>query len=362
MAWFRVASMVAGLMVAMINTIGHYQPWILWANLILAIIWCASAWILLAWRGPRQGQSHTALIIAEVLSGMLISADLFVISFAHIPVYSARRNLWRNWILLTIFNLAYAAFAAMTGDFEVSEAVNKIPVGWAQLLTTIQVVVFSGFAYLAGCLIVIFQDRTIELEQAQSALASAARNEERLRITRDLHDTLGHHLVSLQLNLEVAARKAPAEVAAIVERARIITQLLLADTRDVIGAMRDDRIGDLSTAIRSLGERVAGLDLLLDIDTTLDLPPDLKAMLFHACEEGITNALKHGLAHRIEILIRKERARIVLRITDDGAGCDKAAAGMGLAGMQNRFLHAGGGLGWTSQQGTGFVVTGWLPA
>lgn len=91
-----------------------------------------------------------------------------------------------------------------------------------------------------------------ELVARQSLLAESSRIAERLRISRDLHDTLGHHLTALSLQLDVAARLASGQAAAHVREAHAITRLLLGDVRDVVSRMRDERLDRTRAVLKAL--------------------------------------------------------------------------------------------------------------
>jgi hypothetical protein len=91
-----------------------------------------------------------------------------------------------------------------------------------------------------------------DLQAAQARLADSSRTEERLRISRDLHDTLGHHLTALSLQLEVASRVTEGTAADHIRQAHAITRLLLSDVRDVVSALREPKRVDIAQAIREL--------------------------------------------------------------------------------------------------------------
>src|SRR5207244_2713563 len=83
-----------------------------------------------------------------------------------------------------------------------------------------------------------------------------------LRIARDLHDLLGHHLAALSINLEVARHMTGGEAREQIEKSQAVTKLLLSDVRDVVSRMREDEPVDLTAAVKSLSDRVRkpGLD------------------------------------------------------------------------------------------------------
>src|SRR4030095_14137207 len=84
-----------------------------------------------------------------------------------------------------------------------------------------------------------------ELRATQGLLAESVREAERVRISREVHDTLGHHLAALSVNLEVATHLAQGKAAEHVGQAHTLAKRLLADIRNVVGTLREDRAVDL---------------------------------------------------------------------------------------------------------------------
>jgi signal transduction histidine kinase len=201
-----------------------------------------------------------------------------------------------------------------------------------------------------------------ELQQAQARLADSSRAEERLRISRDLHDTLGHHLTALSLQLEVASRLTEGKAAAHVQQAHAITRLLLSDVRDVVSTLREARPIDLGLEIRALAETPSALAIHVDIPPGLDVPDADRAEAVLRCvQEIITNATRHAQARNLWIRIESRAGGIALHARDDGQGVRQLSLGHGLTGMRERFAALAGSVEFEAHPESGFEVRGFMP-
>jgi signal transduction histidine kinase len=185
---------------------------------------------------------------------------------------------------------------------------------------------------------------------------------ERLRISRDLHDTLGHHLTALSLQLEVASRLASGPAAERVHEAHAITRLLLSDVRDVVSRLRETSRFNLAEAVRALAESAGTLDIHLQVPDGLDVDDPRQAHAILRCvQEVITNTARHAAARHLWIAIERQPDGIALSARDDGRGSDVVAWGNGLRGMRERFEEHSGRVEFSSAAGRGFEVRAFMP-
>ena len=196
----------------------------------------------------------------------------------------------------------------------------------------------------------------------RSLLEAGARDGERLRLSRELHDVAGHSLTALKFNLELALRLPEAERAAKIEAARALADALLDDIRGVVGQLRQHDGIALEPALRLLVERVPGVAVDLRIDPTLRLDQIEQAETLVRCvQEAITNALRHADARGIAITVQHDADGVHAAIVDDGRGRSRIVPGNGLTGMRERLEGLGGRLDLESMSGRGFAVRAWLP-
>lgn len=201
-----------------------------------------------------------------------------------------------------------------------------------------------------------------ELRATRALLAESTRVGERLRIARDLHDSLGHHLTALSLQLDVAARKTAGPAAAHVQEAHAIARLLLTDVRNVVGDLRGQDEVDLSSAIRALATKDGMPRVHIEMPETLYAETPAQAnTLLRCAQEIITNAMRHAGAQNVWIRLEAGTDGIRLEAHDDGAGSATLTTAHGLNGMRERFEEHGGRVEFSTAAGRGFGVRAFLP-
>lgn len=202
-----------------------------------------------------------------------------------------------------------------------------------------------------------------ELRATRELLAESSRIAERVRIARDLHDVVGHHLTALSLNLETASHLAEGKAKDYVERSQSLAKLLLSDVREVVGQMRQQ--GDelnLSQAIRRLAEGLPTPRVHLDMPEHFAVKDPQRAQVIMRCvQEIITNTVRHARARNLWIRFEECPDGLTLSARDDGRGTPELSPGHGLTGMRERLKQLGGRLKWESERGRGFRLEAWLP-
>jgi signal transduction histidine kinase len=228
---------------------------------------------------------------------------------------------------------------------------------------------FSGFVFVVS-LVALQQVQAreeqrrlnAELRATRALLADSARVNERTRISRELHDLLGHHLTALSLNLEVAGHLSEGRAKEHVQQAHTLARLLLTDVREAVSQLREGGAIDLASALRLLAENVPKLDIHMQIDEPLTVDdPECAHVLLRCAQEAITNAVRHSGASGLWLNARREGSHVILQVRDDGRGCDQVTAGNGLRGLGERLRQHGGRVEIVSQRNQGFQLTITLP-
>ena len=202
-----------------------------------------------------------------------------------------------------------------------------------------------------------------ELRATRALLAESARVNERTRISRELHDLLGHHLTALSLNLEVAGHLVQGRAQEHVSQAHTLAKLLLSDVREAVSRLRTDDAIDMAATLLPLADHVAGLKIHMDMPRPFLLDdPERAHVLLRCTQEIITNAVRHASARNLWITARRMDGHIGIEARDDGAGADAIIPGNGLRGMRERLAQHGGDLQVSSRPGEGFRLHLSLPA
>jgi signal transduction histidine kinase len=199
----------------------------------------------------------------------------------------------------------------------------------------------------------------VELQAASVLLSESARTAERLRISRDLHDLIGHQLTVLALELETARHREGEQAREHVERANGVARELLADVRSTVGELRVEPL-NLAAALTQVACDLPGLEVQIEVAPDVDVGEEQAAAFVRAVQEIVTNALRHAGARTLRIEVSSERGDAVLFAVDDGAGARKLTVGNGLRGLAERFEALGGSASFDGS--CGFRVTAWVPA
>ncbi|HEU4671598.1 MAG TPA: sensor histidine kinase [Candidatus Limnocylindrales bacterium] len=196
---------------------------------------------------------------------------------------------------------------------------------------------------------------------AREDLARLAVAEERNRIARDLHDTLGHTLTLVAIKSELAGRLLPADPvrakAEIADVERVARGALATVRETVSGAHQPSLAAELAAAPSVLA--AAGIRARVDGAPT-DLPPAVEAVLAWTIREGITNVVRHSGASAAEVCVRSEPGRATAEIVDNGPGGEihgprhATSRGAGLRGLRERVGLVGGELEAGGVPGGGF--------
>jgi signal transduction histidine kinase len=228
------------------------------------------------------------------------------------------------------------------------------------------------------------EESNAELEEAHRQLQKYASEveeltivRERTRLAREIHDTLGHYLSILNIQLETISKlqeRDPARAVHEIAEARRVASQSMQEVRNAIAALRPTSIATLTLteAIALLGrefeENAGETELTLDLDTQLPpLSPDMQVALYRAVQEALTNVRKHAHASKVLVRLRYENELLELLVLDNGRGASTSDAnsqpggGFGLVGLRERIELLGGQVAYSPAEPAGYRVTVQVP-
>jgi signal transduction histidine kinase len=200
-----------------------------------------------------------------------------------------------------------------------------------------------------------------QLEAAQARLAEASRAQERLRISRDLHDGMGNQLTALSLTLDLLGREVTGPATESIAQAKLLAAGLLRDTRNIVSHLRESKSSvrdEIARLARALPRPHTSLDLAADLD---EVSEPVGEALVRVVQESLTNVARHSSAENAWVQVVRSEGLVHFEVRDDGSGARTVRAGNGLSGMAERVALLGGELTWSTNPGAGFLITGWIP-
>lgn len=190
-----------------------------------------------------------------------------------------------------------------------------------------------------------------QLQEYAARAEELAISEERNRLAREMHDTLGHRLTISAVQLEAVEkllRAEPERAALMITTVKEQIRAALADLRQTVATLREPLESDLPLE-HALPRLIANFRRATGIEVTLSLPPSLPALtpqqrltLYRAIQEGLTNVHKHAQATHAWVTLESNGESITLLVRDDGHGPQGGEGGFGLRGLRERAAQLGG--------------------
>ncbi len=191
--------------------------------------------------------------------------------------------------------------------------------------------------------------------------------QERKRLSRDLHDGIGQTLTALSLAIDGASGSEPKLQRSHLRRARKLSEIALTEVRSTAERVRPPRLEErgLESALREMaGNCGAMINLNLDHDAAVDMTPATMLEVFRITQEALANAVRHAEASQIQLIMAPAANGVLLEIRDDGRGFERSNVGprrLGLANMRERAATMGAPLNISSAPGRGTNVSLLIP-
>ncbi|MEV0352938.1 sensor histidine kinase [Nonomuraea sp. NPDC050680] len=336
-------------------------------------------WPFLRWNraASRTRRAVSLLFVLAALGGMgtgsaITTIPLAVVVLTHIvSVFGFGGGAW--------FSVVAVGFT-LTANLMLGRDI------WRLLAETIVMAVFTVWALIATRVLLGARQRAADNERLLAELTDAHAKlrryaarvgeltvaEERARMSREMHDSVGHYLTVINLGLENAQRyraARPDEAWAEVRQAQQLTVEALADTRRWVRALKplalEGKAGATALAELARSFEGTGLDVTFQAEGAGPaLDEEAELVMYRALQEGLTNAARHSGARRVEVVLGASDGHVELAVTDDGRGAadGELCGGHGLAGLRQRVSALGGSLHAGSRAEGGFTLRVNLPA
>lgn len=191
-----------------------------------------------------------------------------------------------------------------------------------------------------------------QLRQYSLQIEELAAVQERNRIAREIHDSLGHALTSLNVQLQTGLKlwkRNPEEAHVFLEQAQQLGTMAMQEVRHSVSTLRADERPEppLQESIAALLQEFrqsTGIPIQSSIHLTTPLSPEMSRILYRLAQEALTNICKHAEATETQLNLRTELDKVYLEIADNGKGFfhGKSTSGYGLQGMRERVAAANG--------------------
>lgn len=357
-----------------LNSIGRFRA--------VVLIFLAVAYLVNGVAGYVWARNGSALRRAIIYLALQIGIGATLLFLARSPVIMfAMLPLAGQAVVLMSRHVMFAACAVMWLLLVVP---MTIFIGWRPALVL-------GVFFLAGIVFVVvitelavkeqranrevkrlvteLQSANDKLRQYADQVEELATLKERNRLAREIHDSLGHYLTVVIVQIEAAMALIEKDRERSLDglrKAQGLAQKGLAEVRESVAVLRAPRTeaGSLIESLNNLFEecRVSGLAAEFRlIGTPRALSASAELALYRAAQEGLTNVRKHSQAQAATVTLDYAAEAVWLRVHDAGIGATEPKKGFGLVGMHERVTHLGGELRIATAANEGFTLEVGLP-
>lgn len=311
---------------------------------------------------------YTSIIASIVFGGVLkffvggyIEIYLYIILFniAFLRNMKAVKYLYTLNVLVIIFVPVFR-IASLEG------------VGFLQVFIENPLDIFMILVLLFFSTTTMFSYRALiieknKVEKLNKEIEELAITKERNRVAQEIHDNLGHNLVALNMNLDVAGNMVDKEdeIKEIIIKCQRLTKDSMENLRRAVYALKDKDISQgLIKSIAKLIHNIdhnSNIDIYYNIDDKIEeYPTEYTNIIYSTLKEGITNSIKHSNCSEIKIYVEIGE-QIYMTVKDNGIGCEEIVKGNGLIGIEERVNKIGGQVSYITKKGKGFLIDIKLP-
>ena len=300
-----------------------------------------------------------AVTLAATLAGD-IAYDNFLFAGPLVALYTVAAHVGRPRSLVAAGGTAVVLPLLLLGESGVS------------LGALLAIAATFGAAWLLGDNIRTRRERAARLEAERRANEQRTAAEEQARISREVHDIVGHSVSVMTIQAAAADDAFESRPAQVREALRAIESTgreTMSELRRLLGGIRPDDDARFAPApgldgLDALVDRVRGAGLAVELSAERQadaLPPSVDLTAYRIVQEALTNTLKHARATRARVDVRRRNGALEIEVVDDGEGAEAATPGHGIIGMQERAALFGGDLSAGPAPGGGFAVRARIP-
>lgn len=298
---------------------------------------------------------------------------LFVVVIAKACLLLDRKGLLIVGFAAFICQMTYAAFKIMImNPGLLSHGITPIALvnlfGGAMVFTYVAVAMMVLVAMLTLSLLAE-QNSRLETERLSQEVQHLATALERTRIAREIHDSLGHTLTSLNIQLDIARKlnqRDPEKSTDALELAKQLASQSLTDVRMAVQSIRNESDFNFEDAVQTLVTDVKQSQQAMDVQLQIkvgELSPSVAFQLFRVIQECLTNVMKHANASEVKIELEQNGEKLELNVSDNGRGMpsEQVNAGFGIRGMQERIESMNGIVAITAAPNKGTNINVSIP-
>lgn len=326
-------------------------------NVLIGLSYCGLFFFPKNWWNKRRAGIAVIIVTLETAANLIWYQETELLYLLVIVIFYARlQSVLSKWLGPAVAALLIAAmFYVRFGQPNPANIISYI------LLT------FALFYAIRAEL----QEAYDQLQEATATTMRFAILEERTRIARDIHDSVGHSITSLIVQLQAMRymiKQDPAQAERALDGMLAVARQGLGDIRSAVHALADDQSLSGAASLKALLSRMeatAGIRYTFHNELWDEDMGDLEfGTLFKMLQEAITNAVRHSRATELEVGLRREAGDIVMTIRDDGALLygEGIAEGFGLRAMKARLEERGGRLRYGARKPHGFDIVAHIPA
>jgi signal transduction histidine kinase len=357
---FEWATRLRAMTLAALPTTAPQREPVAWGLAVVAAscfaVFGAASWVTTGRiEGGRPPRRSLLLLVFQLLVGWGGCFEMLVLVALQAPFLLTGRALALFWAVSGFVPAGQALLALVAGDSGVPEAAappglqSLSPLAaWAltRLYVLVWMAVGAAIGWLAARAVRSWRDLqrvNAEVRASRELLAENARVAERLRVSREVHDVLGHHLAALTQHLELARRRSEGEAADEVARALEMVRGLLERLRSAVATMRRPATLEVGSALRTLADAAGARGTVVSLPDAVRLPPVRAEVLFDCAREAVGSAVLAGGCPGMSLQVQHRDSGQVLTLSVDSLQSRRPSEEV-LRSLRERLGAVGGAL------------------